>query len=81
MSLTSVTEFMKKFGLKDQTVTENDLKKVYKFPIYPSILKYLRTKHIRSFIGEDIDMKNPVKIKNLLCLLSLQEAAAKSYVD
>ena len=31
----SVTEFRKRVGLKDHTVTEKDLKKVYNFSFYP----------------------------------------------
>ena len=42
---------------------------------------YLRQNYIESNIEEDIDLKNPFKIKNLPDPISIREAASKNYVD
>ena len=42
---------------------------------------YLRTIYIERNIGEDIDLKNQFRIKNLPDPLSIREAASKNYVD
>ena len=42
---------------------------------------YLRTKFIESIEGEDIDLKNQFRIKNLPDPISIREAASITYVD
>ena len=52
--------------------------------IYTSLFvqkPYLRTNYIESNIEEDIDLKNPYRIKNLPDPISIREAASKNYVD
>ena len=41
----------------------------------------LRTNYIESKIEEDIDTKNPYKVKNLPCLQEVSDSVCKSYVD
>ena len=42
---------------------------------------YLRTNYTESNTGEDIDMENQHRIKNLKDPISIREAASKNYVD
>ena len=42
---------------------------------------YLRTNYIESNIEEDIDLKNPYRIKKLPDPISIREAASKNYID
>ena len=42
---------------------------------------YLRTNYIEANIEENIDLKNQYRIKKLLDLISIREAASKNYVD
>ena len=35
----SLKQFMEKYNLKDQTMSESDLQKVYNYKIYPEIQK------------------------------------------
>ena len=42
---------------------------------------YLRTYFIESNTEEDIDLKNQFRLKNLLNLNSIREAASENYVD
>ena len=42
---------------------------------------YLRTNYIEANIGEDIDLKNQNRIKNLPDPISIRKAALKNYVD
>ena len=43
--------------------------------------RYLRTNYIENNNEEDIDLKNQFRIKNLPDLISIREAASKTYVD
>ena len=42
---------------------------------------YLTSNFIEANIGEDIDLKNQYRVKNLPDPLSIREAASKKYVD
>ena len=42
---------------------------------------YLRTKYIQANLGEDLDLKNQFRIKNLPNPFSIREAASKNYFD
>ena len=60
----------------------SSIKSEHKIHIFLFVQKpYLRTNFIESNIGEDIDVKNQYRIRNLLVPISIREAALKSYVD
>ena len=44
MKVLNFEDFTKKYKLKNDTMNESQLQRVYKYPIYPEILKYILIK-------------------------------------
>ena len=42
MKVLNFKDFMKKYNLKNDTMNESELQRIYNYPIYPEIVKYIQ---------------------------------------
>jgi len=46
MKILNFKDFMKKYNLKNDTMNERQLQKIYNYPIYPKVQNYIQTKDL-----------------------------------